>query len=131
MAAATLEAPAFQAAIEPNDPSFLNPVDMPDAIAAFCRATGQTPPESPASMMRCVLESLALAYRLVLEQTEDLTGYRCPGLHVVGGGTRNEALLQFTADAIGRPVWSGPAEATAIGNLLGQLMASGCIANVA
>ncbi len=130
MAAATLEAPAFQAAISPNDPSFLNPVDMPDAIAAFCRATGQTPPESTGSVMRCVLESLALTYRAALERTEALTGYRFPGLHVVGGGTRNEALLQFTADAIGRPVRSGPAEATAIGNLLGQFMASGRIASV-
>jgi rhamnulokinase len=130
MAAATLEAPAFRATIDPNDPSFLNPTDMPEAISAYCRATGQTPPDLQAagSVMRCVLESLALAYRLVLEQTEALTGYRFPGLHVVGGGTRNDALLQFTADAIGRPVWSGPTEATAIGNLLGQLMASGRIA---
>jgi rhamnulokinase len=130
--AATLEATAFQATIDPNDPSFLNPVDMPDAIAAYCRATGQTPPdlEAPGSVMRCVLESLALAYRLTLERTEALTGHRFPGLHVVGGGTRNETLLQFTADAIGGPVWSGPTEATAIGNLLGQLMASGRIASV-
>jgi rhamnulokinase len=133
MAAATLAAPAFQATIDPNDSSFLNPVDMPEAIAAFCRATGQTPPDvqAPGSMMRCVLESLALAHRLALEQTEALTGYRFPGLHVVGGGSRNEPLLQFTADAIGRPVWSGPTEATAIGNLLGQLMASGRIASLA
>ena len=133
MAAATQEAPAFQAMIDPNDPSFLNPVDMPEAIAAFCRATGQTPPDvhAPEHMMRCVLESLALAYRLALEQTEALTGYRFPGLHVVDRGTRNEPLLQFTADAIGRPVWSGPTEATAIGNLLGQLMASGRIASLA
>ena len=130
MAAATLEAPAFQATIDPNDPSFLNPVDMPDAIAAFCRATDQTPPDSPGSVMRCVLESLALAYRLALERVEALTGYRFPGLHVVGGGTRNDALLQFTAEAIGRPVWSGPTDATAIGNLLGQLTASGRIASV-
>src|SRR5215207_4221482 len=130
MAAATLAAPAFQATIDPNDSSFLNPVDMPQAIAAFCRATGQTAPESPGSVMRCVLESLALAYRLALERTEALTGHRFPGLHVVGGGTRNETLLQFTADAIGGPVWSGPTEATAIGNLLGQLMASGRIADV-
>jgi rhamnulokinase len=127
---ATRDAPAFQATIDPNDPSFLNPADMPDAIAAYCRATGQTPPESVGSMMRCVLESLALAYRLALERTEALTDHRFPGLHVVGGGTRNETLLQFTADAIGRPVWSGPTEATAIGNLLGQLMASGRIASV-
>ena len=130
MAAVTLEAPAFQATIDPNDSSFLNPVDMPEAIAAFCRATGQTPPTSLGGVMRCVLESLALAYRLALERTESLTGYRFPGLHVVGGGTRNKTLLQFTADAIGRPVWSGPTEATAIGNLLGQLMASGRIASV-
>jgi rhamnulokinase len=132
IAAATLEAPAFRATIDPNDPSFLNPIDMPEAIAAYCRATGQTPPDlqAPGSVMRCVLESLALGYRLVLEQTEALTGYRFPGLHVVGGGTRNDVLLQFTADAIGRPVWSGPTEATAIGNLLGQLMAAGRIASV-
>jgi rhamnulokinase len=132
IAAATLEAPAFRATIDPNDPSFLNPVDMPEAIATFCRTTDQTPPDlqAPGSVMRCVLESLALAYRLVLEQTEALTGYRFPGLHVVGGGTRNDVLLQFTADAIGRPVWSGPTEATAIGNLLGQLMAAGRIASV-
>jgi rhamnulokinase len=130
IAAATLAAPPFQATIDPNDPSFLNPVDMPHAIAAFCLATGQTAPDSPGSVMRCLLESLALAYRLVLERAEALTGYRFPGLHVVGGGTRNEALLQFTAEAIGRPVWSGPTEATAIGNLLGQLMASGRIAGV-
>jgi rhamnulokinase len=132
IASATLEAPAFRATIDPTDPSFLNPVDMPEAIATFCRATGQIPPDlqAPGSVMRCVLESLALAYRLVLEQTEALTGYRFPGLHVVGGGSRNDALQQFTADAIGRPVWSGPTEATAIGNLLGQLMACGRIASV-
>src|SRR5215211_5929156 len=130
IAAATREATAFQATIDPNDASFLNPVDMPDAIAAFCRATGQTPPTSPGSVMRCVLESLALAYRQALQRTEALTGYRFPGLHVVGGGTRNDTLLQFTADAIDRPIWSGPTEATAIGNLLGQLMASGRIASI-
>ena len=131
MAVATLDAPAFAALIDPNDPSFLNPVDMPAAVATFCRASGQSAPDSPESVMRCVLESLALAYRLVLERTEALTGHRFAGLHVVGGGTRNETLLQFTADAIGRPVWSGPTEATAIGNLVGQLMASGRIASVA
>jgi rhamnulokinase len=129
---AALEPPAFQAVIDPNDASFLNPVDMPGAIADFCRATGQTPPDvqAPGEVMRCVLESLALAYRQALERTDALTGHHFPGLYVVGGGTRNETLLQFTADAIGRPVWSGPTEATAIGNLLGQLMASGKIANV-
>jgi rhamnulokinase len=78
-----------------------------------------------------VLESLALTYRLVLERTEHLTGTRFAGLHVVGGGTRNRLLMQYTANAIGRPVWSGPTEATAVGNVLGQLQAQGAIASVA
>ena len=81
--------------------------------------------------MRGVLESLAFAYRLVLERTEELSGQRFGELHVVGGGTRNATLMQFTANAIGRPVWAGPTEATAIGNLLGQLMASGQIGSLA
>ena len=131
IAASALDAPAFMALIDPDDPRFLNPSDMPGAVAAFCRESGQPVPETPGSVMRCVLESLALTYRLVLERTEQLAGRRFPGLHVVGGGTRNETLLQFTANAIGRPVWSGPAEATAIGNVLGQLLAEGRIASVA
>jgi rhamnulokinase len=131
MAAATDDAPAFGGLIDPDDPRFLNPADMPREVAASCRDSGQTVPESPGAVMRCVLESLALTYRLVLERTEHLTGTRFPGLHVVGGGTRNRLLMQYTANAIGRPVWSGPTEATAIGNLLGQLQAQGAIASVA
>jgi rhamnulokinase len=131
MSAATLDATPFRVLIDPDDPRFLNPPDMPAAIAEFCRESGQDVPETAGAMMRCVLESLAFAYRLVLERTEYLAGVRFPGLHVVGGGTKNAALQQFTANAIGRPVWAGPTEATAIGNLLGQLMASGQIGSVA
>ena len=131
MAAATLEAPPFRSLIDPDDARFINPGDMPAAIAAFCRESDQPVPETPGSVMRCVLESLALTYRFVLDRTEQLSGRRFPGLHVVGGGTRNATLMQFTANAIGRPVWSGPAEATAIGNLLAQLMADGRIGGVA
>lgn len=131
IAAAALAAPPFQVWIDPDDARFLNPPDMPAAIASYCRDTGQTPPAMPGGMMRCVLESLALTYRLVLERTEHLAGRRFPGLHVVGGGTRNTTLLQFTADAIARPVWSGPAEATAIGNLLCQFLARGEIGSIA
>jgi len=131
MAAATLAANPFQAMIDPDDPHFLNPPDMPAAIAAFCRESRQCVPETPGAMMRCVLESLAFTYRQVLERTEQLAGARFAGLHVVGGGTKNEILQQFTANALGRPVWAGPTEATAIGNLLGQFMAAGRIASLA
>lgn len=131
MAAATLAANPFQAVIDPDDLRFLNPTDMPAAVAAFCQESGQQVPEDPGAIMRCVLESLAFTYRLVLERTEQLAGVRFDGLHVVGGGTKNATLQQFTANAIGRPVWAGPTEATAIGNLLGQFMAAGRIASLA
>jgi rhamnulokinase len=131
MAAAATAAPPFRSLIDVNDPRLLNPSDMPRAIATACTESGQPVPETPGAMMRCVLESLALAYRLVLERTEEVSGRRFAGLHVVGGGTRNELLQAFTADAIGRPVWSGPAEATAIGNLLCQLMAAGHVGSLA
>ena len=129
--AAVEAAPPFLALIDPDDPTFLNPVDMPTAIADFCRESDRPIPDTPGSIMRCILESLALTYRLVLERTEQLSCQHFPGLHVVGGGTRNRTLMQFTANAIGRPVWSGPAEATSIGNVLGQLLAEGRIASVA
>ncbi|MCC7021905.1 MAG: rhamnulokinase [Thermomicrobiales bacterium] len=131
MAEATLAAPPFLAVIDPDAPRFLNPPDMPAEVAAFCRETGQRVPETPGEIMRVVLEGLACAYRLVLERTERLSGRRFAGLHVVGGGTNNTVLQQFTANAIGRPVWAGPTEATAIGNLLAQFIARGEIANLA
>jgi rhamnulokinase len=121
----------FAAVVDPDDPRFFAPGDMPARIGAFCVETGQTAPDDPAAVLRCVLESLALKTRLVLERTEALADRRFPGLHVVGGGCRNGLLMQLTADAIGRPVWAGPAEATAVGNLLGQLIAVGRIAGVA
>ena len=80
--------------------------------------------------MRCVLESLALKYRYVLERTEQLSGKRFPGLHMVGGGIQNTLLCRFTASAIGRPVWAGPVEASSIGNVAMQLIALGELAGV-
>lgn len=130
IAAAAHDAPSFRALIDPDDPRFLNPAHMPNAIAAFCLETDQEVPRTPGETMRCILESLALTYRLVLERTEILSGLRFSSLHVVGGGIQNETLMQFTANAIGRPVLAGPMEATAIGNILVQLMASGQIANL-
>ncbi len=124
MAQACLQARPFLAFIDPNDLRFLNPPDMPAAVVNFCLSTGQEIPQTPAEIMRVILESLAFTYRYVLERTALLSGNDFPGLHVVGGGTQNTLQQQFTADAIGRPVWAGPTEATAIGNLLGQLLAA-------
>jgi rhamnulokinase len=117
------EAAPFGALIDPDDPGFLNPPDMPEAIRAYCRKTGQTPPASEASFIRSILESLALKYRLVIDQIEQVSGHTVERIHVIGGGSQNRLLCQFAADATGRPVIAGPAEATAIGNILVQAMA--------
>jgi rhamnulokinase len=117
------EAPPFRALIDPDDPGFLNPPDMPEAIRAYCRKTGQEPPASEASFIRSILESLALKYRLVIDQLEQTVGHPVERIHVIGGGSQNRLLCQFTADATGRPVSAGPAEATAVGNILVQAMA--------
>jgi rhamnulokinase len=109
--------------VNPDAPDFLKPGDMPARIQAFCARTGQPVPESKGAVVRCALESLALKYRWVLEKLEVLLGRRMEVIHIVGGGTKNRLLNQFTADATGRPVITGPVEATAIGNLLMQAIA--------
>jgi rhamnulokinase len=124
------ESRAFQAFIEPDDPSFLHAGDMSTRIQAYCKRTGQQPPEQPGEYIRCILESLALQYRYVLELTESLAAKTFSGLHMVGGGIRNALLCQWTADAIGKPVWAGPAEGSAIGNLAVQWIAQGEFADI-
>ena len=104
---------------------------MPQAIRQFCSETGQSVPETPGEMIRCALESLALKYQSVLGMLESLTGGAIEIVHIVGGGTQNKLLCQMTADACQRPVVAGPMEATAIGNLLVQLIANGAVASVA
>jgi rhamnulokinase len=121
----------FRSLIEPDDPSFLPPGDMPTRIREFCRRSGQPEPETVGQVMRTVYESLALKYRFTLEKLIGLTGRRVERLHIIGGGTRNTLLCQMTADALGRLVIAGPAEATALGNAVVQLIALGEIANVA
>jgi len=121
----------FTAVIDPNDNRFLNPPDMPAAIVDFCNSTQQTPPATRGEFVRCALESLALKYRAVLEKFEQLRGKPVDVLHVVGGGVKNTLLSQFTANAIGKPVVAGPIEATAIGNILVQAIATGDIASLA
>lgn len=124
------QAAPFRCFIDPDDPAFLNPDHMPAAIQDFCRKTGQPVPEGIGPVLRCVLESLALKYRVVFEGIERLSGKRFSGLHIAGGGIKNRLLCRFTANAIGRPVWTGPSEGSAIGNLLVQLISLGDIRDV-
>jgi rhamnulokinase len=118
-------APPLQAFIEPNEPEFIAPGDMPERIRAFCLRTGQTPPEAPGAVVRCVLESLALKYRHTIGLLATATGVAPAEIHVVGGGALNRPLCQWTADATGLPVLAGPVEAAEVGNLAVQAMALG------
>jgi len=120
-------APAFGPLINPNDESFNKPDSMPSKIQDFCRHTGQGIPQSHGEILRCAMESLALFYRVTLEKMQQLTKRKIKRLHVVGGGSKNELLVQFTANALQLPVLAGPVEATAIGNILIQALALGDI----
>ncbi len=124
-------APPFVSLIDPADPRFLSPGDMPARIGAYCRKTGQPSPSSPGAVIRCALESLALLYRRTGLRIEQLTGRKIERLHIVGGGSRNALLNQFTANALQIPVLAGPVEATATGNILVQAIASGRLASLA
>jgi rhamnulokinase len=117
--------------IDPDDPQFLSPADMPAEIAAFCRETGQVVPETVGQFVRCCLESLALKYRLVLGWLEEVTGTRIEVVHIVGGGSRNRLLNRLTASACGRPVLAGPVETTVIGNVLIQARTDGELGTLA
>lgn len=118
-------APPFASLIHPGDARFLAPDRMPERMADFCRETGQPVPRTPGAFVRCALESLALIYRQTLLQLQEVTGRRMLRLHIVGGGSRNDLLNQWTADALGIPVVAGPEEATAAGNILVQALALG------
>lgn len=125
------DAPPFVSLINPSDPRFLAPGEMPEKIAAFCRETGQPGPAGPGATIRCVLESLALLYRRTLRQIEQLTGTKYARLHIVGGGSRNGLLNQFAANALQVPVLAGPVEATAAGNILIQAITLGHLPSLA
>jgi rhamnulokinase len=122
---AAAKEPPLRFVIDADDPVFLPPDDMPGRIAAWLKARGRPAPESPAEFTRCILDSLAIAYRRALADAQQLSGRHADVVHVVGGGARNELLCQLTADATGLPVVAGPAEATALGNVLVQARALG------
>lgn len=123
-------APPLAAMVDPDDPSFLAPDDMPRAIQNFCRRTGQQPPETEGAIARTAIESVALKARWVLGGLERLVGGPIGVIHIVGGGTQNRALCQAIADACARPVLAGPVEATAIGNVMMQATAAGAVASI-
>jgi rhamnulokinase len=131
LVAAAVDAPGFRGLVDPDDPEFVAPRDMPARIADRCRATGQPVPHDRASVVRCILDSLACKHRWALERAEDLSGRRADVVHIVGGGAANPLLCQLTADLTGRPVLAGPVEATAVGNLLLQARATGAVTSLA
>jgi rhamnulokinase len=124
------EAVPLQALVDPDHAEFLKPGDMPSRMRAFCEKTGQPVPQSNGEVVRCALESLALKYRWILERLEEILGRRLEPIHIVGGGSQNRLLNQFAADATGRVVVTGPVEATAVGNVIVQMMALGQIGSL-
>jgi sugar (pentulose or hexulose) kinase len=124
LAAAAVEEP-LRFVIDTDDPVFLPPGDMPSRIVTWLSSRGVPAPSGPAQIVRCILDSLALAYRSALLDAQRLSGRHADVVHIVGGGARNELLCQLTADALGLPVIAGPAEATAYGNVLVQARAIG------
>lgn len=120
-------AEAFKSFIDPDHDSFIAPGNMPERIAQFCRNTNQSAPEGKGDVVRCIMQSLAMKYRLTVEKLEEILGKKLPVIHMVGGGIKDEMLCQFTADATGREVIAGPVEATSIGNLMVQAIALGLI----
>ena len=122
---AAADVPAFATLVDVDDQAFLPPGDMPARIAEAARRTGQPAPATRAAMVRCILDSLALAYRRTVRDAQLLSGHAVDVVHLVGGGARNELLCQLTADACGLPVEAGPVEAAALGNVLVQARALG------
>ncbi len=125
LAAMAEASPAFRSIIDPDDDSFLNPPDMPQAIQAFCKKTGQLVPKHEGEFVRCIFESLAFKFKIVLNRISSITKRSIRTLHVVGGGSHSDLLNQCTADACGISVVAGPIEATALGNILVQAIAKG------
>ncbi len=123
--------PGFRHLIDPDDASFANPDDMPAAIDRFCHRTDQPTPSTPGSYARTVFDSLALKYRLVIRDLQSVIERPIARIRVIGGGSRNALLNQLTADATGLPVVAGPVEATALGNVAVQMLATGAVASLA
>lgn len=128
---AALAVPTFRSLIYPDDPCFANPASMIEAIQQYCDESGQPVPHTYGEITRCIFDSLALRYKEVFNYLKKFSDTPLTKLHVIGGGSRNNLLNRFTANALGVPVVAGPSEATAIGNIMLQAKAAGMVANVA
>jgi rhamnulokinase len=117
--------PAFGSLVDPDDPAFLAPGDMPRRLADACRRAGEPVPAGPPATVRCIVDSLAVAHRRAVRQAQELSGRHVDVVHVVGGGARNALLCRLTADACGLPVLAGPVESTALGSVLVQARTAG------
>ena len=124
------ESQPFQFLIDPDDPMFLNPKDMTQAVRDYCYQTAQGTPRTHGETIRCIYDSLALKYRYTLEQIEDVAGKKFEVIHIIGGGANNHFLNQLTSDATGLEVVAGPTEATAIGNVMIQAKALGYVGSL-
>lgn len=120
----------FQSLINPDDASFANPANMQEAIQTYCRQTGQHVPEGYAEICRCIFESLALRYRQVMGYLKEMAPFDINVLHIIGGGSRNAYLNQFTANSTGTTVLAGPQEGTALGNIMIQAKAAGSVGDI-
>ncbi len=116
--------------INPDYLEFQTPGNMPKRIAEFCKMTGQYVPQTKGEIVRCIFDSLAMCYRSTVEKMDEITGKKAPFINIVGGGTKEVPLCKLTADACGRPVYTGPVEATALGNIAVQAIANGEIRDV-
>ncbi len=127
---AALAVPAFRSIINPDAPCFANPTSMIEAIAHYCKVTSQPVPETYGEITRCIFDSLALRYKQVFGYLKQMAPFPIDCLHIIGGGSRNNLLNQFTCNAVGVPVVAGPTECTAIGNIMLQAKANGLVSDI-
>ncbi len=125
-----MQVEAFRSIINPDDDLFANPPSMIEAIQGYCRQTGQPVPEQPSEICRCIFDSLALRYRQVFQWLKEFADFDLNVLHIIGGGSLNKYLNQFTADSLGVKVLAGPQECTAIGNIMMQAKAAGLVDDI-
>lgn len=125
-----MQVEAFRSLINPDDPLFANPTSMLEAIRQYCRQTNQVVPETPAEICRCIFDSLAMRYKQVFQWLQEFSSTPLNILHIIGGGSLNQYLNQFTANATGVTVLAGPQEGTAIGNIMLQAKTAGVVKDI-